>query len=246
MKVINLISGPRNISTALMYAFAQRDDCSVMDEPFYGYYLATVSSRAVHPSEAEIMAAMPLSWSRIVKNIDQKASGSHVFVKGMAHHLVMEDLSFLLDWENIFLVRKPADLIVSFSKVIADPSLDDIGYRQAIKLMAFLEEAGRPFIVLESDELLKDPANYLAQICNWLDIPFSADMLKWPPGPIPEDGLWARHWYASVHASSGFESRPPSPQMVPERLGRLLSEANDLYDQIDPYILKNKSHVTEI
>ena len=28
-------SGPRNLSTAMMYAFAQRDDCAVRDEPFY-------------------------------------------------------------------------------------------------------------------------------------------------------------------------------------------------------------------
>ena len=36
---IMLWSSPRNISTALMYSFAQREDTSVMDEPFYAYYL---------------------------------------------------------------------------------------------------------------------------------------------------------------------------------------------------------------
>ena len=36
---INLISGPRNISTALMYSFAQRPDTFVLDEPFYAFYL---------------------------------------------------------------------------------------------------------------------------------------------------------------------------------------------------------------
>ena len=36
--IINLISGPRNISTALMYSFAQRSDCQVWDEPFYANY----------------------------------------------------------------------------------------------------------------------------------------------------------------------------------------------------------------
>jgi len=38
-KRINLISGPRNISTALMYSFANRADTEVFDEPMYGYYL---------------------------------------------------------------------------------------------------------------------------------------------------------------------------------------------------------------
>ena len=40
MNVINLIAGPRNLSTAIMYSFAQRKDCVVIDEPFYGHYLS--------------------------------------------------------------------------------------------------------------------------------------------------------------------------------------------------------------
>ena len=32
-------SGPRNLSTALMRSFAQRDDCQAWDEPFYAAYL---------------------------------------------------------------------------------------------------------------------------------------------------------------------------------------------------------------
>ena len=32
-------SGPRNVSTALMYSFGNRPDMHVVDEPFYGPYL---------------------------------------------------------------------------------------------------------------------------------------------------------------------------------------------------------------
>ena len=39
MKVIDLISSPRNLSTALILSFAQRKDTSVMDKLFYGNYL---------------------------------------------------------------------------------------------------------------------------------------------------------------------------------------------------------------
>jgi len=37
---ICLWSGPRNVSTALMYSFRQRTDTSVVDEPLYAHYLA--------------------------------------------------------------------------------------------------------------------------------------------------------------------------------------------------------------
>ena len=38
-KIICLWSCPRNISTALMYSFAQREDVQVFDEPLYAHYL---------------------------------------------------------------------------------------------------------------------------------------------------------------------------------------------------------------
>lgn len=33
-------SGPRNLSTALMRSFENRNDTEVYDEPFYAYYLS--------------------------------------------------------------------------------------------------------------------------------------------------------------------------------------------------------------
>ena len=36
---IAMWSGPRNLSTAMMYAFAARGDNVVWDEPFYAAYL---------------------------------------------------------------------------------------------------------------------------------------------------------------------------------------------------------------
>ena len=112
--------------------------------------------------------------------------------------------------------------------------------------MEYLEDVDRSFVVLESDELLSAPETYLNQLCKSLEIRFEQEMLHWTPGPIPEDGLWARHWYRSVHASSGFEARPPLANIVAERLEGLKEEANELYDQINPYILKNDSHVTDL
>jgi hypothetical protein len=54
---IAMWSGPRNLSTALMYAFAARGDCAVMDEPFYAACLAATGLD--HAMRAEIRAAQP-------------------------------------------------------------------------------------------------------------------------------------------------------------------------------------------
>ena len=59
MKIINLISGPRNVSTALMYSFAQHKTVAVLDEPFYGYYLANANLKVEHPGTKEILNTLP-------------------------------------------------------------------------------------------------------------------------------------------------------------------------------------------
>ena len=46
-------SGPRNLSTALMRSFENRDDTEILDEPFYAYYLDKTKLR--HPMYKEIM-----------------------------------------------------------------------------------------------------------------------------------------------------------------------------------------------
>ena len=52
---IAMWSGPRNLSTAMMYAFAARGDCAVVDEPFYGAYLSATGID--HPMRAEVIAS---------------------------------------------------------------------------------------------------------------------------------------------------------------------------------------------
>ena len=47
-------SGPRNLSTALMRSFANREDViEVMDEPFYASYLK--ESKKKHPMYMEVL-----------------------------------------------------------------------------------------------------------------------------------------------------------------------------------------------
>ena len=51
-----LWSGPRNVSTALMYSFRERSDTRVLDEPLYGHYLNV--SRAEQPGRYELLKTL--------------------------------------------------------------------------------------------------------------------------------------------------------------------------------------------
>jgi hypothetical protein len=62
---INVWSGPRNVSTALMYSFAQRSDTRVVDEPLYAHYLRV--SGAAHPGREAVLEAQDSDGERVVR-----------------------------------------------------------------------------------------------------------------------------------------------------------------------------------
>lgn len=238
MNIINLIAGPRNLSTAIMYSFAQRKDCMVLDEPFYGHYLNRNKLDFKHPSEKEILSTMDLNEGNIIEKINILALNKTVFIKGMAHHYINES-SFILDWKNIILIRHPKKIISSFSKVISNPSINDIGIKKASELFLFLKEKNKTPIVIDSDELMLNPKKYLKKLCKLLNIPFSKDMLHWKKGGISEDGIWAKHWYANVHNTTGFQIQEKKEIELLENLQPLLEEALPYYEILKNNILKN-------
>mgnify|MGYP001265279427 CR=1 FL=1 len=246
MKVINLLSGPRNISTALMYSFAQRTDFVVLDEPFYGNYLQRATLANEHPMQDEIVNVLGAREKDVIDSIEKKAKEQHVFVKGMAHHILSENPRFLLNWQNVLLIRDPQKLILSFSKVITHPVLDDIGLKKSVALFEYLRQHGVTPLVLDSDELMKAPQPYLEKICHFLDVPFEEAMMQWSQGGIPEDGIWAQHWYKNVHTTTGFKQQQPKDLSVPEYLQSLLKEAQPFYNVLKPHVLKNNQYASDI
>jgi hypothetical protein len=139
------------------------------------------------------------------------------------------DERFFRQSKNVLLIRNPEQLIASFAQVISNPTMDDIGVRKQFDLCRWLSEAVEKPVILDSGELLKDPPGVLTKFCKALGCRFTEQMLSWTPGPRPEDGIWAKHWYANVHASSGFQVQPTSSRALPDRLQPLLDEANPLY-----------------
>lgn len=229
--IINLISGPRNVSTALMYSFAQREDTRVKDEPFYGYYLRLTG--LIHPGRKRIMNSMSNDIDEVTNGLLSQNHGDQIlFVKNMAQHHIDVDHNFFRSVRNIFLIRRPEELLVSFAKVIKNPSIDDIGVRKSWELYHQLTEDGQTPIVIDSGELLKDPELMLARLCGAIGISFDKNMLTWPSGSRKEDGVWADYWYHNVHKSTGFIKSQPKEVKVPDELKIVCNEATTYYDEL--------------
>lgn len=228
---INLWSGPRNVSTALMYSFAQRSDTRVADEPLYAHYLHV--SAAPHPGMDEVLSSMSSDGDEVVRDVILGPCDRPVlFMKQMAHHLVEIDRSFLTKTANILLIRDPEEMLPSLAHTLPEPTLRDTGLAMQTALFDQLRALGQDPPILDARELLLDPAGVLAQLCDQLGIPFEPAMLTWPRGPRPEDGVWAKHWYHAVHRSTGFQPYQPKQETVPPRLMPVLAECRPHYARL--------------
>lgn len=220
-----------------MYAWANRGDTTVVDEPMYAYYLKKTGI-SYHPGTRDILQSLPWELTDVVEKLILCPVHTDIyFIKGMAHHYLDDDYSFLLQLNNVFLIRDPLQLITSYTRVIDQPTMDDIGLQREWELFTFLQDQGHQPIVLDSNRVLQNPKKVLRATCQRLEIPFSHTMLSWPAGPIAEDGCWGPYWYGNVWKSTGWSAPDTSQRPLRADLQQLYQEAMLYYHRMQQYVL---------
>ena len=228
-------SGPRNISTAMMYSFANRADCTAWDEPFYAAYLKETG--LPHPMSAEILSSNENDWQKIEAKCVGTSERKIFYQKHMTHHMLPQfDRKFILSLNNAFLIRSPQKVLASYAKKHDEVSLHAIGFVEQAEIFDYVaQQLGHAPPVVEADEHLAEPRKSLQNLCHALGIPFNEAMLTWPMGPKPCDGVWASHWYGAAWQSTGFAKPAENDIALPPALQRLS-------DQAMPYYEKLKAH----
>jgi len=248
---IAMWSGPRNLSTAMMYAFAARGDCAVVDEPFYAAYLARTGLD--HPMRDAVLASQSTDPAAVVASLlgseaQDGAEGKPLFYqKLMTQHMIDAiPRDWLASCVNVFLIRHPARVVASYAKKREGPSLEDLGFLQQAALFDLVAEAtGAAPIVIDSTDIRARPATMLRALCKALDIPFADTMLSWPAGPKPFDGVWAGHWYGAVHRSTGFEAMEGPLPTLASRYEPLVEAALPAYERLARYRLTPDTGLAE-
>ncbi|KAA8536896.1 hypothetical protein F0562_029374 [Nyssa sinensis] len=231
IEVIHSWSAPRSLSTSVMYSFAQRDDMEVLDEPLYANFLRVTGVE--RPYREEVLSKMESDGNKVVKDvIFGPGEKKYRFCKHMAKQRVPGLTDELMKkGKHFILIRNPLDILPSFDKVVP-PSFLELGLAGLVSIYTELCELGKPPAIIDSAELQQDPEAALRGLCEDLDIPFQAAMLKWEAGPKPVDGIWAPWWYGSVHKSTGFTSARKYPSPFPPSLYDLLEQSLPFYNML--------------
>ena len=227
--ILAVWSGPRNLSTALMYSFAQRKDCEAVDEPFYAAWLAS-GHGADHPMRAAVMASQPTDPAEVAEAIARPTAGLR-YLKLMCQHMTAD---MPLGWadaaRHVHLIRHPARVAASFAAKKDLLTHDELGFARQEELFERVARRGPDPVVVQAEDIRADPEGTLTRLCDTLGLAFDPAMLSWPAGPKAFDGVWAPHWYGSVHRSGGFAGPEGPPPEVPQ--AALMGHAMPIWERM--------------
>ena len=203
---IAMWSGPRNLSTAMMYAFAARGDCSVTDEPFYAAYLALTGLQ--HPMQDAVLASQPTDPDAVRLTGAAPGGAAIWYQKHMTQHMLAPmPRGWMAECRHAFLIRHPARVVASYVRKRESPALEDLGFaQQRVLFDQVAQRTGKAPPVIDSADVRARPGAMLRALCAALGIAYTDRMLHWPAGPKPYDGVWSPVWYQAVHASTGFDA----------------------------------------
>lgn len=225
-------SGPRNLSTAMMRSFGARGDTFVSDEPFYGAYLKATGDP--QPMADAVIADMDCDWRSVAAAQNGAApDGSAVwYQKHMPHH--MEGPVSILDFpgtRHAFLIRDPIRVAASYAGKRTAIRAEHLGIaRQREYFEMEAQRTGSAPPVVDSADILSDPAAVLRKLCEALGIAWDPAMLSWDAGPHSEDGIWGAHWYDKVNTSTGFGGAPGALPKLGEEYQKTADACREDYE----------------
>ena len=234
---IAMWSGPRNLSTALMYSFAARADMSAVDEPFYAAYLHATG--LPHPMRGDVLASQPTDPEQALNALlEPDIAPPHQYQKHMTQHMLD---GFPMHWlgqvTNVFLIRHPARVLASWSNKHDVLTLDDIGFVQQARLYDKCLQDGLAPIVVDAADIRARPEPTLRALCQAIELPWDPAMLSWRAGPKPYDGVWAAHWYDAVHRSTGFAGPEAPLPDIADHCADIVAKAMPIYDRLSVHKL---------
>ena len=189
-----------------------------------------------------------------------------VFCKDMAYGLQGKFDKLPGGYRHTFIIRNPYKMFPSYRKLMANMLQGIMGlkefrfcdivppllsktycFQDQYELMTYLQEHGEPHpIIVDADDLLKNPASIMRQYCTLLGIRYSEDMLDWPSG-LDSMKSWkggrqfllsnltdAGGFYDEALTSRRFHPAKPVPRRedVPEDVLKCIDHSMPYYEKM--------------
>jgi hypothetical protein len=210
MTIIAMWAAPRSRSTAFLRCMLEHPGVLALHEPFgniAGHDSTMVDGRPIS-DHAELIATL--------RGLGATATVFFKDTTDRLHPAVLADRRFLTEVTHTFLIRAPAEIAAS-SYAMAGPgmTLPQIGLEYAHALrQAVLAAGGAEPVVVDSADLMADPAATVAAYCAAVGIPFSESALRWAPGDREEWRPTAR-WHTRASESTGFTQPAGQYEITP-------------------------------
>ncbi len=235
---IYMWSGPRNLSTALMRSFENREDTKVWDEPFYAYYLKETKKN--HPLANEIINKYETNLDKIIDLVTAEKDFIY-FQKHMSHHIIKKiPINWITKGINCFLIRHPKEVLLSYIQKNDLIDSNDLGYPAQLRLFNYIKTSNKKILVIDAKDLSEKPEIILKKICKKINIPFTEKMLNWPKGRRDSDGIWEKIWYKNVKSSTSFNKILNKEYEIPKKYNHIYNESLRIYDQLKIYNIINE------
>lgn len=220
----------------------QRGDLETLHEPFiYLYYLgdARKSLDFFDPDPDH-----PTGYQSIREMIFEHAREKTVFVKDMCYYVTSyfaADTLMLREATHTYLIRPPARSAPSYYRLDPGVTREEIGleavYRHFDTVANF---HGTAPVVIDADDLTRDPAGTLRAYCKAVGLPFLQHSLHWDNSAVPKEWMHVAGWHTDLASSNGLgkvEQEPYLPENTPE-LQALIDYHMPFYEKLRAYRLK--------
>jgi Sulfotransferase domain len=231
-KMIALWAHPRSRSTALERVFIERGDFEVFHEPFA--HVAFDKHSAI-PSD-NLDCGLPTTYEGIKAMLRSARERGHVFHKDMAYHCLDQlkaDPTFLLEQENIFIIREPGRSIVSHFAIFPDMPLRAIGHEALFDVFCRVATlTARIPYVINAEALAQEPEATVRNLCEHLGLNFLPDAMQWEKACPPQWMPW-RSWHKAAEDSTQIVA--PTSGEMDDQLLKQYPRMKAYYDHHRPF-----------
>ncbi|WP_296262469.1 MULTISPECIES: sulfotransferase family protein [unclassified Pseudomonas] len=206
-RMIALWAHPRSRSTVLERVFIERGDFEVFHEPFAS---VAFDEQSAIPHD-NLDCGLPRTYEGVKSLLRAAGERRNVFHKDMCYHCLdalKADPAFLLEQQNVFIIREPARAIVSHFAMFEQMPMHAIGHKALYDIFCLVTKlTGKVPYVVDGDELARRPEQTVRRLCDHLQLEFLPHALSWEPVCPVQWRPW-RSWHRHAERSRRIVAAP--------------------------------------